>query len=444
MRNAPRPSPSTPLPIPDPGSPPQISASSPSRGVTRDPQPSLTPAPSSNSRPAPRPLPGPKSARVVACGIDTLHLFGTARLRDDLAEQLASLRDLARATPRGTPLPQVTHGRHLLTVRPFGARTAPYLLEGEHLVLRLNPRASHGLSTIAVELRSLFLWQRGPEAAVAEVEAIVAPLLAPALPAAPGAPASPLRVGRIDLTVDFQGWRPQAADLSHFIGRPKDQASYLSNSAFTGFSFGKGDLVARLYDKTTEIQKSGKSWFLPIWQASPAFAEAEPVWRLEFQLRRPALRSFRRSDNRGRLDSWADLRSTARTLWRHLLTRWLSFRMPRSAKSRQRLRPEWRALAAQGFTGRLWKGSHADLYRIARENTRARTTAQLAGYLAREYADLAFLDGGRTSLQEALPAVIRRALAHAERSGRPIEARGQELAAQWLADDRAALPSADG
>jgi hypothetical protein len=105
-----------------------------------------------------------------------------------------------------------------------------------------------------------------------------------------------LNVSRIDIYADFQGWEPQVTDLARFVsfsrhrrGFQEDQQVYMTGPRLTGFMFGKGDLAARIYDKTVEIQRRGVSWLPDLWGID---VSGQPVWRLEFQYRRAVLAEF--------------------------------------------------------------------------------------------------------------------------------------------------------
>src|SRR5438477_466937 len=56
----------------------------------------------------------------------------------------------------------------------------------------------------------------------------------------------------------------------------------------TGFAFGQrgAAVYCRVYDKTTEVRKRGLSWLPDLWGDREADV---PVWRIEFELRRPVL-----------------------------------------------------------------------------------------------------------------------------------------------------------
>lgn len=88
----------------------------------------------------------------------------------------------------------------------------------------------------------------------------------------------------------------------------------------TGFDFGRrgGSVYVRIYDKTIEIRRRGLSWLPDLWGMRRA---DEPVWRIEFELRRPVLveHGLRAVDEV--LDGQQDL-------WRYVSRDWLTFRTP--------------------------------------------------------------------------------------------------------------------
>jgi hypothetical protein len=57
-------------------------------------------------------------------------------------------------------------------------------------------------------------------------------------------------------------------------------------------TFGKGDLMLRIYNKTKEISENKKKGFIQVlnWQHNPKFDIDLPVWRIEGQIRREKLK----------------------------------------------------------------------------------------------------------------------------------------------------------
>jgi hypothetical protein len=295
----------------------------------------------------------------------------------------------------------------------------------------VNPGATSTFPTFGAELRALFLWQKGPRFASTEAERIATRLLMRVTQED-----SWLHVGRVDLAVDFQGWEPRETDGTAFVTRAHYRGSHVDRTVFTGFSFGRGILAARLYCKSIEIEQSHKPWFRDVWAQSPLYDAARPVWRLEFQLRREAIVGIQLEDGHGPLDTWEDVLGHAGGVWRYLTRKWLALKH-RTKSSRQNLHPAWEALAAGGFSTGPWEGTDADLYRVHREDSAKRATGQLAGYLARGVAEVAFHNSAEgivnPSLDEALPELIRRVRRHTERQGTSIEERARARVATWHA-----------
>jgi hypothetical protein len=368
--------------------------------------------------------------RVLVSGIDTLHLFSTAPVRTVWADRLNESKVNAGQLTRGDLLPSLDIAGHTLTVQRSGARTAPLRLDSDHMAVLVSPNAPQNLPTVTVELRSIYLWQRGMDAAAAEAQRVADELTR-------RAGQRELQVSRVDLTVDFQGWVPEVADLTRIVTRAAKRDLHLDGTHFTGFSIGRGDVVARLYDKTRELKSSGKEWFFDVWRTSPDFRDGEPVWRLEFQVRRPALRKLwlRSSEDgtqeRRPLESWLDLLDLGRGLWRFHAGRWLTMREPRTRETRQVLTPAWSSLAEFGFESGLWAGTNADLHRAERQTAARLTDAALAGYLARSLAEIQFFGRKQVTLEDAVPAMIALAQRRMARKGTTLEHRASERVTEW-------------
>jgi excisionase family DNA binding protein len=155
---------------------------------------------------------------------------------------------------------------------------------------------------------------------------------------------APLSVSRIDLYCDFQGWTPKVGDLNHFSCRAVrrnlfevPQQAHLVGRRFSGFTFGKGDVVSRIYDKTLLMPSRGEHWQEELWTGrNPLF----PVWRVEFQLRRRALRRLG-------LETLEQALASRQSLWDYA-TAWLSLREPGADgnMSRWKEAPSWRFIRA--------------------------------------------------------------------------------------------------
>lgn len=367
--------------------------------------------------------------QVVLSGLDTLHMSTDRAILVHSASQLDERKADAAADSQARVMWEA--GGQRLRVQPYGTRRGPYLLESDFFAVSVNPRAQPPFPTAGVELRAQALWSLG-YARAAEVAAEIVADLTDGIVA-------PLDVSRVDLTADFQGWSPAEPDLARVTTKARTNASYRRNAGFTGFMFGGGGpIAARLYDKRVEAALSGKGYFEKLWRGCYGYDAQAPVWRLEFQLRREALRDFEDAQHVD-CSRWQDCMPRLGNLWRYLAGRWLTFREKRTAQTRQVLTPEWAALVSQPvFIGDNREGA---LFRTGLKHKHATTTMPaLCGYLARGMAESAFLDG-RMRLEDdteaELIAVLRSALSFSRERGLDIGQRAQGFLDQMHETERA-------
>ncbi|MDO5673789.1 MAG: hypothetical protein Q4G66_02565 [bacterium] len=154
------------------------------------------------------------------------------------------------------------------------------------------------------------------------------------------------RVSEAHLTADFVGTDIKDANLDnrdHWIALARNDGDYdgllvrksesdpdelafgrhFTNRRFSGLNIGSGDLMLRVYDKVTELKRTRatnkQQVFSEIWGS--AVYDAQPVTRVEYQVRRPKLREF--SDREGnRIDTVDDLIGALKSLWGYLTTEW--------------------------------------------------------------------------------------------------------------------------
>lgn len=184
-----------------------------------------------------------------------------------------------------------------------------------------------------VKVSAEYLAHRGPKAVLAELAALLSDL---------GDLKGTALVSRVDLAADFiSDYVMDSWDRLAWVTRAKQIDSHSSDQHFTGWSIGMGGVIAaRLYDKTCEIGKSGKSWAAELWLPS-GWKSGETVWRLEFEIKREALKEMGFSDLDRVLDNLDGL-------WRYA-TQWLQLTVPNpddSTRSRWPLHPLWHALAS--------------------------------------------------------------------------------------------------
>jgi hypothetical protein len=274
--------------------------------------------------------------RVLASGIDSLF----ASVRGQLIEGvLVALADVRALNPDIEVPCSFDGGPADLLLRRHGWRGYPFWFSSPRYELHLG--ASEPFPPAYVQLQAEHIHAVGIEAAVEEVEIM---LHRDFFPDGCRAVAS-----RVDVFADQQGWVPQHDDFHRFRCRalrrctfevPRQQHGY--GRRLSGFTFGKGDLLARIYDKTLEAAVTGKTWPELLWESRDPEL---PVWRLEFQFRRPVLAELG-------LHGMADVIRHWQGLW-DFGTRWLTLRtrVADSNRARWPLTPEWVQLAAAGMGG---------------------------------------------------------------------------------------------
>lgn len=138
--------------------------------------------------------------------------------------------------------------------------------------------------------------------------------------------------------------RTRFEDAADEADSQSSRTAYWRGQTFTGFGWGKGHLGGRLYRKDREIaDSSGKRWFHDIWwpdaERRAALVEAEqPVWRLEFQCRREALRSFKTAPAGREVNSFDDLLAMSGGVWRYLAGDWMTLRNPAKQRNGKPMR----------------------------------------------------------------------------------------------------------
>ncbi len=106
---------------------------------------------------------------------------------------------------------------------------------------------------------------------------------------------------RIDLCTDVSGIKYTPLDKYRFQANFKNNGhmlfiDHMQFNRLTGFTFGKGDYMMRIYDKRLELNNNASKLYLTqIWEKNGYDGNARPsVWRHEVQMRRPYLKRFRK------------------------------------------------------------------------------------------------------------------------------------------------------
>ncbi len=248
---------------------------------------------------------GPQPIRVLVAGADTVYFSFDVSISDEMRAQLEREKEAAQlASSAGQVHCPDWLGARVL---PNGARGGyGLLIETEDFTVKLLGKGIPNRPGLYLELRSSFLHThpQGPagacETAIAWVRTHLLADLDTKLVQQLVSFAS-ARLSRADIHIDWQGgYAPTLAnvpdDLRRFIRPGKTKwGFYGSGHQPTGYTFGKGDVQARLYNKSIEAtEKANDAYFaLLVARNEEHYNPALDVWRLEFQLKRDGAKGFK-------------------------------------------------------------------------------------------------------------------------------------------------------
>jgi hypothetical protein len=270
--------------------------------------------------------------QFLLCGIDSLDLGLYINWGEQWAvifKVLQDFKDMAQGTAGW--LDELPTGRkylHLPSGKPPNYRFHLQFPE-YHLYIAKSPEARQSPNGY-LSLNSEALWRHGVsgaiELALADLKLFRGEV-------------DHLQISRVDLCADFLLPGGISFDFlrTHKVARSKVISNHSTGDHLETFYSGSpaAPIRLRFYDKGKEIQKKNrKLWFLDLWERD----SLEDIWRVEFQLRRTALRQFN-------VNSLDDLRMKAAGIWGKLTDEWFSLRIPDNQKTERRtVHPIWQTV----------------------------------------------------------------------------------------------------
>lgn len=330
-------------------------------------------------------IPEPQSCGLteVASGIDALYMSGRGEVAPALLADLAAAKGRAEESDEAVPFDL---GGCVAMVEPRSFGKYRFRLATDNGLIGVSP--SSALPPLRIQPRSEHLHGVGASAAVEWFRDLAATFTRDLR----------LTASRLDVFSDWQGLEISVADRSHFVGRAKRLDTHEDGGQLTGFEFGRrktNTIAGRIYDKTVDIHRTGKLWWLDRWGS--AYDPSRAVLRVEFEFGRQGLTEYG-------VDTASDALARAADLYLTAATEWLSQRVPTSDLTRSRwpVSPVWQVVQRPSFAE-----CAIGLPRIRERGTAAtirRILPPLVGYLA----TLAALSG--TDDVEGLQAVLTRVI----------------------------------
>jgi hypothetical protein len=391
--------------------------------------------------------------RAVLAGLDTLHFSADITVSDAVRAKLDHEKEVAqsREMAKTACCPEWLGAQ----VHPRGARGGyAYLLETDDFSVKVLGKGIPHRPGLYVELRSHFLHTHREGARGACEEALCwlrEQLLYDQEVALVQASCTfeTVRLSRVDLHADWQaGWVPTAelTDGLHFIKPARvTWHAYHDGATFTGFVFGSGSILARIYNKRLQArQHHDDAYPALLAERNPdTFDPTQDVWRLEFQLRRQGTTGFRLYTEPDVDDGEAMIEAELAAeelphlgtlprffryqdaLWRYLTTHWLRLVEDDGTANRSR----WPMQV-------IWALLHDDFRRVAQVEPlppEAEQVVRSARYSGKSRILRRMLLGITSSLEVEDAAPTAAALAELEHWSERIAAREAERAAVRMA-----------
>jgi len=247
----------------------------------------------------------PQPARVLLAGVDTIYFSCDLALSDEVRAKLEHEKQAAQvaAAAGGVHCPEWLGAQ----VMPSGARGGyAFLLQTEDFSVKVLGERIKNRPALYLEVRSLFLHAHplGAAGACEEVLCWVrSRLLYDQDERLVGDRVSfaSAKLSRVDIHIDWQGgYTPTLSgaseELRRFIRPGKTKWAFHGQGLHpTGYSFGTGNIQARLYNKTLETKEKANDAYAALLTArnGAAFDPHQDMWRLEFQLRREGAKGFK-------------------------------------------------------------------------------------------------------------------------------------------------------
>lgn len=247
----------------------------------------------------------------LRCAVDSLYMSFTGILRNHIETRLEEGKAAAQNAP-DTDKSKATLELfdHYFEILPRGSGKFAYVLEDSWFRIELPSSKAKKMPLAYVQIKSELLTFTPIEQIIETLTHIVTHL---------GYLKDEPRISRIDVCLDFFCIEP--FDLSQTqIRQWKTRAGhidqYYEHKQLTGWRIGKGDVMGRIYDKTREIQKSGKEYLYDLW-ANQGWDRQTKVWRIEFQFRREFL-------HEALIIQMEHYRENHENLWKYATQEWLN------------------------------------------------------------------------------------------------------------------------
>ena len=276
--------------------------------------------------------------------------------------KLAALKESLRQSKKREPS-KITLGDVDFFLQPHGSGSGfPFVIDNEDMTVEFG---EFNQPSFYVTYRSFSLWHKG--AALLHQQFLEwSQRMGLVATRAEG-------LSRVDFSFDYS---ISFLDFTEndFVSLSAKDSQHRKDGKTQTFSFGKGDVVLRVYNKVAEInEKSKKTWFFDLWSG-----QSEHVWRIEWQVRKEILKRFG-------IHRFCDLFDGQGDILRYLSHEHTTLRKPSADSNRSRwpMHPLWVSLQTHIDTLEA-QGVYREINRPELLNARLmRIAISVQGYLKR-------------------------------------------------------------
>jgi hypothetical protein len=254
--------------------------------------------------------------------------------------RLEKFKGLAQdSDPQTAALAQMELDSHTFEVSDKGRSIYPYVLRDNWYELQVSKEGAVNKPLAFVKIASSLLTTHKLPFIIQDLTECIEAL---------GIHEKIINLSRVDICADFITDAPlDSIREIQWVTRAKIIDRHTDSRQFSGFSIGRGgNITARLYNKTLEMQKKPRPYLEDIWKRQ-GWNGTDTVWRLEFQLRRPLLKEFG-------VSQYPDLEKSLSGLWDYCTNKWLRLTNPSETDKTQSRWPSddiWESLQAAQFSG---------------------------------------------------------------------------------------------
>lgn len=319
--------------------------------------------------------------KLLLSGLDTVECAYYLRARLDGKLDFAVLRqrrEAHRESKSRDPLVIELGGTEYM-LSPNGTKSGyPFVISNHHCTIQFG---EFNDPSFFVTYRSIALWHQGAWALHEGFLRWAASL--------GFVPTRPEGISRCDFAFDFH--LPEIDfDEDSFVTVAEKDSQHRKNGEVQTFTFGRDEVVLRVYNKSAEVEESsGKYWLHPLWQG-----QTENVWRVEWQVRKETLKRFGLRTFEALFDGYGDV-------LRYLVSEHTSLRVKSEDGNRSRwpVHPLW-TLLAQHIDQLPAQGVYRELdARAQLDETLIRMAISMEGYL-KKVAAIECLKEGRPMLSQ--------------------------------------------